>query len=257
MNRRLIDAEWLKLRKRRPLFWWSLVLTVGVVTVVFTILVILHLANPAHHGPPGGLDGFSGGMMGLVAAGSIAAILIGATAGTADVSTGVFRDLVATGRPRRDLFVARVPGSLLLLLPMVTLGFAVVATGSLAFAGQLPTPTAWMIVRGYGWVVLFTSFDVVVALGFSSLIGSRATTIGVLIGWQHIASPLLEQVKLLGGARQALFTGALDRLNPAPTAGEGGPPIIIHSATIAVAVLVAWMALLLLAGGRRTVTRDA
>ncbi len=215
MSGRLVGAEWLKLRKRRPLFWWSLVLTVGVVTTVFTILEILHLANPVHHGPPGGLDGFSGGMMGLVAAGSI------------------------------------------VLLPMVTLGFAVVMTGSIGFAGQLPTPTGWMIARGYGWVVLFTSFDVVVALGFSSLIGSRATTIGVLIGWQHIASPLLEQVKLLGGARQALFTGALDRLNPAPAAGEGAPPIIIHSATVAAVVLVAWMALMLLVWGWRTATRDA
>jgi ABC-type transport system involved in multi-copper enzyme maturation permease subunit len=257
MSGRLVRAEWLKLRKRRPLFWWSLVLTVGVVTVVFTILEILHLANPAHHGPPGGLDGFSGGMMGLVAASSIAAILIGATAGTADVSTGVFRDLVATGRPRRELFLARVPGALLLLVPIVTLGFAVVLTGSLAFAGGLQTPTAWMIVRGYGWVVLFTSFDVVIALGFSSLIDSRATTIGVLIGWQYIASPLLEQVKLLGPVRQALFTGALDRLDPAPITGGGGPPIIVHSVLVATAVLLAWMALMLLAGGWRTATRDA
>jgi len=112
-------------------------------------------------------------------------------------------------------------------------------------------------VRSYGWVVLFTSFDVVIALGFSSLIDSRATTIGVLIGWQHIASPLLEQVKLLGPARQALFTGALDRLDPAPITGGVGPPTVIHSVLVAAVVLVAWMALMLLAGGGRTATRDA
>lgn len=35
MNWRMIKAEWLKLRKRRGLFWWSLGLAVGVVTLIF------------------------------------------------------------------------------------------------------------------------------------------------------------------------------------------------------------------------------
>jgi len=94
------------------------------------------------------------------------------------------------------------------------------------------------------------------ALGFASLVGSRAVTNGVLIGWQFIASPLLEHVSLLGGARQALYTGALDRLNPAPVLDQG-PPTVVRSVVVAFVVLAAWIAASLAAGGWRTATRDA
>ena len=70
---RLVKAAWLKLFRRRPLFWWSLVLTVGIVTVIFGIIEILHLVNPVRHGVAGGLDGFRGGMIGLVLTGSVGA----------------------------------------------------------------------------------------------------------------------------------------------------------------------------------------
>ena len=254
MNR-LVRAELLKLRKRRALFWWSLVLTVGVVTVVFGIIEVLHLVNPAHHGPAGGIDGLQGSIIGLTLAGGIAAILVGAAAGTADVSSGVFRDLVATGRSRWELFAARAPGALAFFLPMITLGYIVVAVCSVTLAGSNRVPGASVIARGYGWVVLSTGFDVLLALGFSSLIGSRGTTIGVLIGWQHIASPLLAQLSLIGRFRQAMFTAALDRLNPLRTGDQG--PLVVHSAAVAAIVLILWLAVFLASGGRRTATRDA
>jgi hypothetical protein len=254
--KRLVLAEALKLRKRRGLMWWSLVLTVGVVTVVFAIIEILHLVNPTRHGPAGGVDALSGSMMGLTAAGSLAAILLGAVAGTQDVSAGVFRDLVATGRSRWQLFMARVPGALAVYLPMITVGYIVIATCSVTLAGNLPVPSAGLFARGYGWVVLSTGFDVILALGFASLVGSRGITNGVLIGWQFIASPLLTQVSFLGGLRQALYTGALDRLNPAPGVDQG-PPTVVHSVVVAFVVVVAWIAASLAAGGWRTATRDA
>ena len=99
MSWRMIKAEWLKLRKRRGLFWWSLGLSVGVVALIFGVIEVLHLANPAQHGPAGGLTGVTRGLIGLYSAGGVAAILVGSFAGTADVSSGVFRDLVATVQP--------------------------------------------------------------------------------------------------------------------------------------------------------------
>jgi hypothetical protein len=252
---RLARVEWLKLRRRRSLVWWSLVLTVGVVTVVFGIIEVLHLSNPARHGPAGGVDALRGAMIGLTSAGAIAAILVGSTAGTQDVSAGVFRDLVATGRSRWQLFAARVPGALALFVPMITLGYAVVAACAVGLAGSLPVPSAGLIVRGYAWVVLFTGFDLVVALGFASLVGSRAVTNGVLIGWQFIAAPLLAQVTFLGVLRQALYPSAFERLNPAPALGQ--PASAVHSVGVASIVVVAWVAAALLAGGWRTATRDA
>ncbi len=255
MTLRLVRAEFVKLRRRGSLMWWSLVLTVGVVSIVFAIIEILHLTNPGRYGPAGGVDALRGGIIGLTSAGAIAAILVGATAGTQDVSAGVFRDLVATGRSRWQLFGARVPGALAVFVPMITLGYVVIAACAVGLAGSLPTPDAWLIVRGYAWVVLFTGFDVILAIGFASLVGSRAVTNGVLIGWQFIAAPLLTQVTILGWARQALYPSALARLNPAPALDEGTS--VVHSVGVASLVVVAWLAAFLLAGGWRTATRDA
>ncbi len=257
MNWRMTKTEWLKLRRRQGLFWWSLGLSVGVVAVIFGVIEGLHLASPARHGPAGGLSGLTGGLTALWAAGTVAAILVGAFAGTADVSAGVFRDLVATGRSRWELFAARVPGALMFFLPMVTLGYVVVAGCSVVFRGSMPAASASVIARGYEWVLLATGFDLVIALGFASFSNSRATTIGVLIAWQFIAAPLLMHVSWLGPARQAIFTSALARLNPAPALEGPGSMTVTSSAAVAAVVLVAWVAVMLAAGGWRTVTRDA
>jgi hypothetical protein len=257
MTLRMVNAEWLKLRRRRGLFWWSLVLAVGIVSVVYTILEILHLNNPAHYDPPGGIGGLQGSIIGLSLGGSVAAILIGTAAGTADVSTGVFRDLVATGRSRWALFAARVPGALLFFLPIITLGYVVIAACSVGLAGSLRTPDAGLLLRGYGWILVVTCFDLILALGLASLIGSRGTTIGVLLGWQFLAAPLLAQVHLLGAARQALFSQAFDRLIPHALFTDQGAPLLIKSVGMAVMVLLAWTLFALGAGGWRTATRDA
>ncbi len=255
MNVRLVSAELLKLRKRRGLFWWTLLLTVGVIVVVFGILEGLHLADPSRHGPAGGIEALRGSLIGLTSAGAIAAILVGTMAGAGDVTAGVFRDLVATGRSRWGLFAARVPGALALFLPMITLGYVIASVCAVTLAGPLPAPGAALIAKGYGWVALSTSFDLVLALGFASLVGSRATTIGVLIGWQFIAEPLLSQVSFLGGLREGFFTGSLARLNPLPGPARGLE--VTHSVVVAVLVLVAWAAAALASGGWRTATRDA
>jgi hypothetical protein len=255
MTMRLIRAELLKLRRRRSLVVWSSIVAVGVITVVFGIIEILHLADPNRHGPAGGMDAFRGGLIGLTSGGAIAAIFVGSVAGTEDVSAGVFRDLVATGRSRWDLFFARVPGALAFFVPVVTVGFAVVAAVSVGLADGLPTPSVALLARGYGWVLLSTCFEVVVALGLASLLNSRAVTNGALIGWQFIAAPLLTQLTALGAARQALFPAAIDRLNPAPIIGQEAS--VVRSPAVAIIVLLAWVAVALAAGGWRTVTRDA
>jgi ABC-type transport system involved in multi-copper enzyme maturation permease subunit len=257
MSMRLIYAEWLKLFKRRGLFWGSLISTVGGLIVVFIIVESLHLANPTRYGPVGGANLFGSWMTGLSLIGAVVAIIMGATAGTADVSSGVFRDLVATGCPRWKLFSARVPGSLALLIPIVTLGYIVIALISVFFTGPKPAPELSLLVQGYGWVLLFTGFDLVVTLGFASLIGSRAAAIGILLGWQFIASPLLQQVSFLGSARRALFTGALGRLNPVPSQGALETWGVTYTVAGAAFILIAWAVVMLAAGWWRTTTRDA
>ncbi len=51
----MIAADVLKLRKRRSVTGWALVLTVGVSLVFYAYLVIAHATGPLHYGPAGGL----------------------------------------------------------------------------------------------------------------------------------------------------------------------------------------------------------
>lgn len=253
---RLVNAEFLKLRKRPWLLFGSF-FPIGVLIIVFMILEILHLTKPATHGPVGGISAFSGWVRGVSGAGTIVALIIGAIAGTADITAGVFRDLVATGRSRWQLFAARIPGALMLLLPVITLAYVLVIVINVAFVGSGRAPGPSLIAQSYGWLVLATGFDLMVALGFASLVGSRAAAIGVLLGWELIASPLLLQVTSLGPARQLLYISSLDRLNPVLVMEGAGIRTATHSVVIASLVLVAWVLFMLALGAWRTATRDA
>src|SRR5207247_3667911 len=88
---RLFSAEILKLRKRRGLMIACGLMTVGIIVVVNTVLIVLHAVNPNHHGPAGGLSNLGGAAGALALLGSVAAVLIGATAGAGDLNAGVFR----------------------------------------------------------------------------------------------------------------------------------------------------------------------
>jgi hypothetical protein len=253
MNGRMIRAEFLKLRKRRALVWWSAILTIGVVVLGFGITQAMHLASPAKYGPVGGVNGLQAVLFAISSFGAIAAILIGVTAGTGDLSAGVFRELVATGRSRLTLFAVRVPGALLLFVPMIVAAWGVAAIASVTLAGGLAVPSAALLAKSLGWAVLSTSVGLVVALGLASLIGSRAIAIGALMGYIFIAEPLLSGVHLLGAARDAFFGNALNQLAPLH---PGGLQVTMTGA-VAVVVLAAWVATSLGVGAWRTATRDA
>jgi hypothetical protein len=57
--------------------------------------------------------------------GFIMGAVLGATAGTTDLTEGVFRNLVITGRSRLALYLARIPAGLAILLPLIAAAFAV------------------------------------------------------------------------------------------------------------------------------------
>ena len=135
--------------------------------------------------------------------GVVAAILVGATAGAGDRGAGVFRELVVTGRPRLALFAARIPGGLIFLLAFVAVAFAIAAAAAVALTGDDQSPVAGRtIAETAGWVGLGTIVAYALALGVSSAFGSRGTAIGILLGWQLAAAPIL------------LASGRLDALLP-------------------------------------------
>ena len=115
---RLIGAEILKLRRRRGMVVVCALLTVGAMAILFAVLAALHLADPgrAAAGSAGHFDDAIG-VLSMTAA--VVGVIIGATAGGADIEAGVFRDLAATGRSRIELLLVRVPGAWALLAPLL------------------------------------------------------------------------------------------------------------------------------------------
>jgi hypothetical protein len=252
---RLVSAELLKLRKRRGLVFTGLALTVMPMLIAYTVLLILHAVNPGKHGPAGGIENLSGSMDLLTTLSIVAAILIGATLGAGDLSAGVFRELVVTGRSRLALFAARIPAGLALLWTIVGVGFAVTAIGSTVFAGSLEAPSAGLLLETAAWLGLVSGLALVLALGVSSAIGSRGTTIGIVLGWQIVATPVLLQIKTLGSLREALVGAAIADL--APAALFDGAPTVAMSVAATAVVIAAWAVVPLALGAWRTATRDA
>ena len=129
--------------------------------------------------------------------GSLSAILIGTEAGTTDLASGVFRDLVVTGRERLWLFAVRVPAALIVTMGLVFRGARNLDPAGVALSGDLPTPSATYVIDSVLWVCVAEAVLCVIAVGLGSLTGSRAASLTALIGWQVIAGRLLRDDRLL------------------------------------------------------------
>jgi len=178
--------------------------------------------------------------------------LIGSEAGTADLSSGAFRDLVATGRSRLSLFIVRAPAAILLTLAFNLVGFLITVAASFAFAGGLPTPGLSLILESAAWILLCNVLLAALAVGIGSLTGSRALTLTAVIGWQTVATEILLDTTSLGSARDGLLTASLGQIAPVDTG------IAVTMATgVAIAVLAGWLVVPTIVGAWRTQTRDA
>ncbi|MDQ4030685.1 MAG: hypothetical protein M3168_06545 [Actinomycetota bacterium] len=251
---RLVRADFLKLRKRRGLVLASVALTVGPMLVAYGVLTWLHGSDPAQHGPAGGIANFTQAVAILGKLGAIAAVLVGVTAGAGDLGAGVFRELVVTGRSRLQLFLARIPAGLALLLALVAVAYAVPATASVTLAAADEAPDAGLLLHTGGVVVLGTAVSFALALGVASVIGSRAIAIALLLGWQLAVSPLLLALSQLGSLRVAVLDAAIERLAPEKLFVQ---PSIAMSATGAAIVVAAWVVVPLAFGAWGTSTREA
>jgi hypothetical protein len=184
-------------------------------------------------------------------------VLIGATAGAGDLSAGVFRNLVTTGRSRWSLFGARIPGGLALLLPMAALAYGIGAVAAVGLAGSLPQPgTVYMVESGL-WFLLYMAAMFLLAHGVSSFLGSRATTIGILAGVQLLVTPLVQGLHHPGVGAESILGIALWQLAPQELQ-NGAPSGDVHMSLAAiVVVLVSWLAVVTGAGLWKTLRRDA
>ncbi|SDJ03167.1 hypothetical protein SAMN05444157_1372 [Frankineae bacterium MT45] len=125
----MIVTRFMELRRRRGLMITLILITVGLPTVYLAIRLLLHAISPHTYGVAGGYDTYTGLSAGvLYTFGFIAAATLGCTAGSIDLSEGMFRHLVITGRSRLALYLARIPAGLSIIVSLVALGFAIVCT---------------------------------------------------------------------------------------------------------------------------------
>jgi hypothetical protein len=151
----MIATRFMELSKRRGLMIALIALTIGFPTIFLVIRLLLHAFVPDSYGPAGGFEVFTT----LVASvlyvfAFIVAGTLGATAGCIDLSDGMFRQLVVTGRSRVALYLARIPAGLAIIVPMVAVSFTIICAVSVfaapsRFDFQGTTVPLGLSLRGY------------------------------------------------------------------------------------------------------------
>jgi hypothetical protein len=247
----LISSDVLKLRRRRGMLAISLLLTAGLMAVAFVVMAIQHDGNPAKFGPAGGLENYREDIAIVTLMALVIGTIIGATAGTQDIESGVFRDLAATGRSRMALFASRVAGAWAIVLSILAATAGLTAAGCVVLAGSLAAPGAGAIVAGTTAVLVAGALSAAVAVGVSALVGSRGPVIGIMLAFYLAVQNLVLAMGFLGGGRQILPDVALRRIGDLEPLGD-----VQIGLGAAILVVVAWATVTLGLGGWRTRTRE-
>ena len=123
----MIATRVMELRKRRGLMIALSVVNIGFPAVFLLIRLLGHAFAP-YANPPAGSDMIFGVLVAgfLPTFGFIVAATVGCTAGSRDLTEGMFRHLVVTGRSRLALYLARIPAGLAIVVPLVAIGYAIV-----------------------------------------------------------------------------------------------------------------------------------
>jgi hypothetical protein len=123
----MIATRIMELRKRRGLMIALIVVNIGIPSLFLLIRLLAHAFDPKSYGPAGGYDIFTTLVCGVMFIfGFIVAATLGCSAGSVDLTEGMFRHLVVTGRSRLALYLARIPAGLAIVVPMVAAGFSIV-----------------------------------------------------------------------------------------------------------------------------------
>jgi hypothetical protein len=267
----LIGAKFLELRKRRTLVIVTTLFTLALPVIWYAIRLIYHVGDPAHYAPAGEPDAFAAVVTVMDEFGFIIATVLGATAGTGDLTDGMFRHLVNTGRSRLALYLARIPAGLAILLSLAAAGFTVAClvtalAHSPLTAGEV-TPLAGAMARSGLWLELDLIIGFTLGLGLGSLMGQRTIPVILLIVLEVILTPRVITAHLphLINGQRLLVGVAMAQLKPAALAGgtvitpQGGvtvhlPPMPTWALiTVIASWIIGWSAI----GAWKMITRDA
>jgi len=123
----MITTRFMELRRRRGLMAALILVNIGIPAVFLAIRLLAHAFAPRSYGPAGGYEIFTTMVAGVMFIfGFIVAATLGCTAGSVDLTEGMFRHLVVTGRSRLALYLARIPAGLAIIVTLVAVGFTIV-----------------------------------------------------------------------------------------------------------------------------------
>ncbi len=123
----MVTTRFMELRKRRGLMIALIAVNIGIPVIFIAVRLIAHAVDPKSYGPAGGYTIFTTLVLGFMYVfGFIVAAVVGCTAGSVDLTEGMFRHLVITGRSRLALYLARIPAGLAIVIAMVTVGYTIV-----------------------------------------------------------------------------------------------------------------------------------
>jgi hypothetical protein len=123
----MITTKVMELRTRRGLMIALIALSTGFPAVFLLIRLLAHAFAPYANPPAGGDQIFVVLVAGFLPTfGFIVATMVGCTAGSRDLTEGMFRHLVVTGRSRLALYLARIPAGLAIIVPLVAIGYTIV-----------------------------------------------------------------------------------------------------------------------------------
>jgi hypothetical protein len=122
----MIGTRVMELRKRRGLMIALIVMNIGFPAVFLLIRLLAHAFAPYANPPAGGYQIFVPLAAGFLPTfGFIVAATVGCTAGSRDLTEGMFRHLVVTGRSRLALYLARIPAGLAIVVPLIAIGYTI------------------------------------------------------------------------------------------------------------------------------------
>ena len=123
----MVTTRFMELRRRRGLMIALIAVNIGIPVVFLAVRLISHAVDPKSYGPAGGYSIFTTLVAGFMYVfGFIVAAVVGCTAGSVDLTEGMFRHLVITGRSRLALYFARIPAGLAIVIAMVAVGYTIV-----------------------------------------------------------------------------------------------------------------------------------
>jgi hypothetical protein len=123
----MVTTRCMELRRRRGLMIALIAVNIGIPVVFLGVRLISHAVDPKSYGPAGGYSIFTTLVAGFMYVfGFVVAAVVGCTAGSVDLSEGMFRHLVITGRSRVALYFARIPAGLAIVIGIVAVGYTIV-----------------------------------------------------------------------------------------------------------------------------------